>query len=306
MTATNQDPRRPSSYARSVAVRVPEEPVRRALGDVEELEALGGGGQGHVWRVKQDGVERVVKVIPGDADPARVEREVQALRAVASPRVMSFFDTLTVVHGTERWPAIQGEYIAGGTVADCLAAGRPPRAEEALTCCRGVLEGIAAIHEQGLVHRDIKPQNVALRGGSWSEPVVLDLGLVRDLDDSITRYPNLIGTLPFMAPEQLRQERAVKRTDVFGVGAMLFLLLTGELPYVDETADAGLSPEAWRRVMLDRVEEPGWPRWSRVQSALVPDVADLLARLLAAEAYERLTVQAAIASFDEVLSVTGS
>src|SRR6266511_934522 len=107
---------------RVVAVRVPEEPVRRALGDdVEELEALGGGGQGHVWRVKQRGVERVVKVIPGDADPARVEREVQALRAVASPRVMSFFDTLTVVHGAERWPAICGEYIAGGTVADRLA-----------------------------------------------------------------------------------------------------------------------------------------------------------------------------------------
>ena len=289
-----------------MAVQVPEEPVRRALGDVEELEALGGGGQGHVWRVKQGGVERVVKVIPGDADPARVEREVQALQAVTSPRVMSFFDTLTVVHGAKRWPAIQGEYIAGGTVADRLTAGDRPGADDALACCRGVLEGVAAIHEQGLVHRDIKPQNIALRGGSWSEPVVLDLGLVRDLDDSITRYPNLIGTLPFMAPEQLRQERAVKRTDVFGVGAMLFLMLTGELPYVDGAADAGLSPEACRRAMLDRLEQPGWPRWSRVQSALGTEVADLLARLLAVEAYERPTVEAAITAFDEILSATGS
>jgi len=289
-----------------VAVEIPEEPLRRALGEVEELEALGGGGQGHVWRVKQDGVERVVKVIPGDADPARVEREVRALRAVASPRVMSFFDTLTVVHGAQRWPAIRGEYVPGGTIADRLAVGESPRPEEALDCCRGVLEGVAAIHEQGLVHRDIKPQNVALRGGSWSEPVVLDLGLVRDLDDSITRYPNLIGTLPFMAPEQLRQERAVKRTDVFGVGAMLLMLLTGELPYVDAVADGGLPPDAFRRAMLDRVEDPGWPRWSRVQSTLGPDVADLLARLLAGEAYERPTVQAAIAALDELLTPPGS
>ena len=109
-----------------------------------------------------------------------------------------------------------------------------------------------------------------------------------------------------MAPEQLRLERAVKRTDVFGVGALLFHLLTGELPYVDWTADRALSPEDWRRAMLDRVEDPGWPRWSRVQGLLFPQVAELLARLLATEAYERPTVQKTIVSFDELLASEGA
>jgi eukaryotic-like serine/threonine-protein kinase len=264
---------------------------------------LGGGGQGQVWRIRQKGVSKVVKVLPGDADPARVQREVQALKAVRSPRVMSFFETLTVAHGQKRLPAIVGEYIPGGTIADRLTATPPPvDLSEAFACCRGVLEGIAAIHEQDLVHRDIKPQNVALRGGAWAEPVVLDLGLVRDLDTSMTRYPNLMGTLPFMAPEQLRLERAVKRTDVFGVGVILFLLLTGELPYIDGPADAVLSSDELRRCMLERVEDPDWPRWSRVQSPLPPDVAELLARLLAPEAYERPTVRQAIDACDAFLN----
>ena len=115
-----------ASLSLALAVNVPEEPVRQALGDVDELEALGGGGQGRVWRVKQNGMERVIKVIPGDTDPARVEREVRALQAVTSPRVMAFFDTLTVVHGRKRWPAIRGEYVAGRTVADRLETGQRP------------------------------------------------------------------------------------------------------------------------------------------------------------------------------------
>jgi serine/threonine protein kinase len=288
-----------------MSVHVPEDQLRKALGQVDELESLGGGGQGLVWRVKQHGRERVVKVIPGNADPVRIAREIDALKAVNSPRVMSFFETLTVVDGAERWPAIVGEYIPGGTVADRLVAGDQPSPANALLCCRGVFEGIAAIHAQERVHRDVKPQNVALRGGQWADPVVLDLGLVRDLEDSITRYPNLVGTLPFMAPEQLRQERAVKRTDVFGTGAMLFLLLTGELPYYDQAADANRSPDAVRRTMLDRVEQPGWPRWSRVQQTLDSDIADLLARLLAVEAYERPTVAAAMTLFDDLLVARG-
>lgn len=285
-----------------MAIDISDDAVRDAIGEVEDLESLGGGGQGRVWRVKQGGVENVVKVLDADADSARVEREVQALKAVNSPRVMSFLDTLTVAFDGKDLPAIQGEFIPGGTVADRLAADDRPSVDDALACSKGVLEGVAAIHELDLVHRDIKPQNVALRDGKWGEPVVLDLGLVRDLETSITRYPNLVGTLPYMAPEQLRQERAVQRTDVFGIGAMLFLLLTGELPYVDNSADQGLGAEEWRRAMLDRVDQPGWPRWSHVQGALDPGVADLLARLLADEAYERPSVEAAIAQFDNLMA----
>src|SRR4051794_13275779 len=189
---------------------IDEDAIRKALGDVEELEDLGGGGQGHVWRVKRVGEETVLKVIP-NAEPERVRREAESLRSIQSPRVMAYHDTALVEADGKQFPAIRGEFVPGGTVADAAKRGDRPTVEQALQCARGILEGLASIHEEGLVHRDIKPQNVALRGGSWDEPVVLDLGLVRDLDNSITRYPQILGTLPFMAPEQLRGERAVKR-----------------------------------------------------------------------------------------------
>jgi serine/threonine protein kinase len=282
-------------------VAIDEHAVRRALGEVEELEDLGGGGQGRVWRIKQNGQETVLKVIPGAEDAERVRREAESLRSINSSRVMAYHDNTVIEDGDQRWPAIHGEYVPGGTVADALKRNERPTIEQALQCARGILEGIAAIHELGLVHRDIKPQNIALREGAWAEPVVLDLGLVRDLDNSITRYPEMLGTLPFMAPEQLRLERAVRRTDVFAVGVLLLFMLTGELPYIDNQADQGLDSDGLRRAMLTRSEQPDWPRWAQFQTQLDQDVAELLAQLLATEAYERPTVERSMELIDAAL-----
>lgn len=281
---------------------VPESAVRAALGDVEEIQQLGEGGQGQVWRVRQEGQDEVVKVIP-EADPGRVEREVEALKAVDSPRVMKFHGTLMVEHGGKRWPAIRGEFVPGGTVAERLEAHDWPDEKQALSCARGVLQGLQDLHAHDFVHRDIKHLNVALRDGKWEQAVVLDLGLVRDLAaTSITNYPNVLGTVPFMAPEQLRGERAVQRTDVFAVGALLFYLLTRELPFVSDSDDAGLDGPGLRRQMLPRTESDEWPRWSRYQGRLAADAADVLSRLLAAEAYERPRVAEAIGLIDALIA----
>jgi serine/threonine protein kinase len=283
-------------------VAIDEQAVRRALGKVEELEDLGGGGQGRVWRVKQNGEETVIKVIPGAEDAERVRREAESLRSINSRRVMAYHGTTVIEDGDQRWPAIRGEYVPGGTVADALKRNERPTVEQALQCATGILEGVAAVHELGRVHRDIKPQNIALRDGAWDEPVVLDLGLVRDLDNSITRYPEMLGTLPFMAPEQLRLERAVRRTDVFAVGALLLFVLTGELPYIDNQADQNLNSDGLRRTMLARSEQPDWPRWAQLQTQLDQDVAELLAQLLGTEAYERPTVERSIEMIDAALA----
>jgi eukaryotic-like serine/threonine-protein kinase len=78
----------------------------------------------------------------------------------------------------------------------------------------GVLDGLVTIHGAEIVHRDIRPGNVALRHNAWTNPVILDLGLVRDLmGDSITVYPNLLGTIPFMSPNSsVRSGRCAGRT----------------------------------------------------------------------------------------------
>jgi serine/threonine protein kinase len=90
--------------------------------------------------------------------------------------------------------------------------------------------------------------------------------------------------MPFMAPEQLRLERAVQRTDIFAAGVMLFALLTRELPYYDNSLDAALTGEELRKAMIERAEGTDWPRWSRVQGSLAQDTAAILSRLLEPEA----------------------
>jgi eukaryotic-like serine/threonine-protein kinase len=255
-----------------------------------------------VWRVRQGGRDDVIKVL-FSANAPRVEREVDAMRAVNSPHVMKFLESLTLRTGENTLAAIRGEYIAGGTIATRLKAGDWPDERQALNCARSVLLGLQALHGADRVHRDIKPANVGLRGGSWEEAVVLDLGLVRDLAaTSITRYPELLGTIPFMAPEQLRMERAVKRTDVFAVGVLLFLLLTRELPYVSDSQDRGVDAERLRRLMRERSESEDWPRWTRFQDRLSEDAAALLSRLLAADAYNRPRVSQAIDEIDALLA----
>ncbi len=280
---------------------VSEDAVRAAVGEVDEFESLGGGGQGLVWRVKRGNEEEAVKVLR-DIDPERADREVEALQAVDSPHVMKFRGTLSVIDGSETHAAIRGEFIPGGTIEARLRQGEWPDELQALQTTLGVLKALNALHAANRVHRDIKPANVALREGRWDEAVVLDLGLVRDLvATSITRYPELLGTVPFMAPEQLRQERAVQRTDIFAAGVLLFLLLTRELPYYDASTDVALPGDQIRRKMIERAEGNEWPRWSRVQGHLDGDVAELLAGFLDPEAYARPKVGAAIAQLQRTI-----
>ena len=146
----------------------------------------------------------------------------------------------------------------------------------------GRWQGIAAIHEKELVHRDIKPGNIALRNDQWDKAVILDLGLVKDmLGTSITVYPSLLGTIPFMAPEQLRKERAVRRSDVFAAGVTLFILLTKEHPFLD-AGEQNVAIE----VLEERVNDTDRPKWSEV-AAIEPDVKDVLDRMLRPNAYDR-------------------
>jgi serine/threonine protein kinase len=177
--------------------RIPQEPIRSALDGIDDLEFIDRGGQGDACRIRRGGGgDEVLKVIIG-ADSARVAREIATMQAVSNPHVMRFFEAGLLHHQGGDYPFIVGEYIAGDSVARRLEAGSWPSRREALQTMIGVLDGLAAIHGAEIVHRDIKPGNVALRQDDWTNPVILDLGLVRDLvGDSITVYPNLLGTIP--------------------------------------------------------------------------------------------------------------
>lgn len=259
--------------------RIPKSAVEASLDNVEELEFLDKGGQGDAWRAVLAGQEQIVKVIVAASEPKRVELEVASLKAIDDEHVMGYLGSGIVAYESKKFPLIRGEYIAGGTLRSALDAKKPDLAEVG-ECGAGAAKGLAVIHGTGRIHRDIKPPNIGLRNGDWHKSVILDLGMVRDLvGETITVYPRLVGTVPYMAPEQLRQERAVKRSDVFALGVVLFEGITGQHPYfLDESEE--LTLEEFRQ----RMESSDWPDWDLIESERAEEA---LRKMMAFEPYER-------------------
>jgi serine/threonine protein kinase len=259
--------------------RIPKNAVEASLDDVEELEFLDKGGQGDAWRAVLGGKEQVVKVIVAASEPKRVEIEVASLKAIDDEHVMGYLGSGTVKHEGKTYPLIRGEYIAGGTLRSALDAKRPDLAEVA-ECGAGAAKGLHVIHGTGRIHRDVKPSNIGLRNGDWRRSVILDLGMVRDLvGETITVYPRLVGTVPYMAPEQLRQERALKRSDVFALGVVLFEAMSGQHPYFLSDSEELTLDE-----FHQRMESSDWPDWNQIESE---SAKEALQRMMAFEPYER-------------------
>lgn len=187
---------------------------------------LGTGGFGETWRVK----DQAIKIIHRDS--TRGPREIESLERVDHPNVVRLLQAEDVTVAGIRREVLRFDYIPGGDVERALQEGRLLPADELPAFLKGLLCGIQALHEADVLHRDIKPGNVALRNGIWSEPVILDLGLARLLDmSSITAYPAFMGTLPYMAPEQIEGRRVRKAVDLFAAGVLTRQALTGQHPF---------------------------------------------------------------------------
>lgn len=193
---------------------------------------LGTGGFGETWRVG----DQAIKII--HRDTTRGPREVEGLGRVSHPNVVRLLKAEDVaVAGTLR-EVLRFEFIPGGDVEQALAQGQTLPLDELPAFLKGLLRGIRALHEAEVLHRDLKPGNVALRGGGWSEPVILDLGLARLRDkSSITAYPAQMGTWPYMAPEQIEGRRVRKAVDLFAAGVLTRQALTGHHPFHPPGAD---------------------------------------------------------------------
>lgn len=197
---------------------------------------LGRGSFGETWHVvRRDGTERAVKFILDPRYPQTLlDREVAGLKRVHDPRVVTLHavSVATLQAGPTR--ALEFEFVEGGDVAARIATKSWPSPAESLAFLRQVLGGVATMHATDTVHRDIKPSNIALRGGTWSEPVLLDFGLAKQLSvETVTQYPSVMGTYQFMAPEQLRAEPARKLADVWAIGVIAYILLAQQHPFLD-------------------------------------------------------------------------
>ncbi len=259
--------------------------IAEALGAFDELEFLGRGTFGESYRAVRGDDEYCLKVVfYADMPDHLWEREIAALSRVDHPNVVGFRTSGRAEIRGKTYPYLECDYINGGTVKNQLDQGRTSMTTtETRGLLTGLLAGVAEIHDLGVLHRDIKPANAALGDGDWGQPVLLDFGLARVLDmSSHTEYPARIGTEAYMAPEQLRNQPARRRSDMFSLAVVVYEAGSGNHPF--------LVPGMSAQSLHDRIqnEPPDDPR--ELCEAFDDQTAEVVLRLLSYRAYERLGI----------------
>ncbi|MFO0584100.1 MAG: serine/threonine-protein kinase [Anaeromyxobacter sp.] len=227
------------------------------------VKRLGRGSMATVYlaldlRARREVALKLVDPYLGD-DPrvlARAQRELELARVVAHPCVRRVHEH-GVVEGVRFFTM---QHVEGETLADRLRRERPLALRVALGLFHQVASGIAAVHERGVVHRDVKPRNVLidLEGRAY----VTDFGLATSPRvRSVTRAGEILGTPDYMSPEQVRGEPADPRCDVFSLGVVLFELVSGVLPYLGATTFEAMilrtrAPARPLRALAPHVPEP--------------------------------------------------
>lgn len=235
---------------------------------------IGAGGMGEVYRARDERLQRDValKVLPSgtladEASRRRFRKEALALSRLNDPNIATIHDFDT--HAGMDYLVM--EYVAGEPLGEKLRAGPLPENEVARLGVE-LAKGLAAAHGQGVIHRDLKPGNLRLtRDGRLK---ILDFGLARlgrrPSDGALaeskteTAFEGIVGTLPYMAPEQVRREGADTRTDLYASGAVLYEMATGQRPFADlhddSLADAILTQAPAPPTELNRKLSPALER----------------------------------------------
>ncbi|HEU5163646.1 MAG TPA: protein kinase, partial [Thermoanaerobaculia bacterium] len=221
------------------------------LGRYEIVAAVGAGGMGEVYRAVDTRLDRsvAVKVLSKDLSQndslrQRFEREARTISSLSHPHICSLFD----VGHESGVDYLVMELLEGETLAERLARGPLPL-EQALRCAIEIASALEKAHKQGIVHRDLKPANVML---TKSGAKLLDFGLARIAEGApghamegstqhmpLTEEGTILGTVQYMAPEQLEGRDADARTDIFALGALLYEMVTGRRPF-DGTSRASV------------------------------------------------------------------
>jgi eukaryotic-like serine/threonine-protein kinase len=221
--------------------------AHRRLGPYQIVAPLGAGGMGEVYRALDPrlGREVAIKILlqqtrSDSRAVERLSREARATAALAHPNVLTVYD----IGEEEGITWVASELLEGETLRERLRRG-PLDPERAVTLFLQISAGLNAAHSRGIIHRDIKPENLFLtRDGSVK---ILDFGLARVTEasdaealteDRLTATGTILGTAAYMAPEQLRGERADQRSDIFALGCVLYEMLTGSHPYARSSTPA--------------------------------------------------------------------
>lgn len=248
---------------------------------------LGEGGIGIVYRAmdQKSGTAVALKVLRDNFARTRLQRrfarEAKALAALRHPNIVSILD----VDVADETPYLVMELLDGKTLSEQLAEQRPLPIEVACAIMRELLEALAYVHGQGLVHRDLKPGNVFLQDQPDGPPRVklLDFGLAKFLDAeaaneqaTVTRSGDIFGTLGYMPPEQAVGDTTDTRADVYSAACVFFEMIAGRRPFVGESTQLlqrqlTLAPPSLMEVCPERIAAPELDTFFRIAIASKPN-----------------------------------
>ncbi|HZU24658.1 MAG TPA: protein kinase [Bryobacteraceae bacterium] len=257
------------------------------LGNFQLLERVGRGGMGEVWRARDSRLKRdvAIKVLPPHLSTTphfrlRFKREAEAISALNHAHICTLHD-IGHENGIDY---LVMEYLEGEPLSERLARG-PLRINETLRYAIEIADALAAAHRKGILHRDLKPGNIML---TRSGAKLLDFGLAKvathqegdseTSDTGLTGAGTLLGTLPYMSPEQVQGRSLDPRSDVFSFGAVLYEMCTGRRAFAAENRVQVIA------AILDRAPEPA----ATVDPAVPPALDRLIGFCLTKDPEDRL------------------
>ena len=286
-----------------------------SIGKYKIISLLGSGGQGDVYRALHPELNRdvVIKLVRPrwqvDAGtiiaPLRksqiqqVFEEGRLLAQLSHPNVAQVYD----VGQSEGCPFLVMEYVQGGTLDQYQRVNRLD-SKQIARLLAAVSRAVGAAHTKGILHRDIKPQNIVVREDG--EPKLIDFGLAKlaDVWHSNDQPPGVCGTLGFMAPEQARGDMGQigPAADIFGLGAVLFYMLTGQPPYHGSSTLTGVNLYA----ILERAKRCEWDRTALDTPQIPKRLAAICARAMSPEPTARFATAIELAQSLEAFATRPS
>jgi serine/threonine-protein kinase len=248
------------------------------VGEYQILDRLGAGGMGEVYRAVHLKLGKVVaiKVLNQRAHSQsylqRFCNEARLQAQLQHPRIVALYDFLEY----QGQPCIVMEYIDGQTLDERIRIAGVLPTEDALNIFQAIVEGIGYVHEKGIIHRDIKSNNIKIT--SAGEVKLLDFGIAKDdSSPNLTMTGDVIGTLQYLSPEQIKGGTADERSDVWALGIIFYEMVSGQTPFDATTLGR----------LCDKICKANYLSPSTFNPSLPKDVEAIIARCLKKNASAR-------------------
>jgi serine/threonine protein kinase len=290
----------------------PQNPLPSAIGRYEIKRLLGSGAMGSVYlaedpRIKRKVAVKVVKMdaMRSDADRQeymlRFQREAEISGLLNHPGIVAIYD----VGESDQGPFLAMEFVPGQPLDDLIKSGAPFPIKDKLRIAAGVAEALDHAHAAGIVHRDVKPGNVMITEDG--RPKLMDFGIAKREDASLTQTGTFLGTPSYASPEQIREGTVDGRSDQFSFAVLVFEMLSGVSPFPGNSINTilyrivneppievhppvlGILPGGWQRIFFRALAKKPTDRYSSC-SAFVKDLMDATTEIEKEERRELLGI----------------